>query len=79
MFRATDAKGEFTEGFPLGANAAAGKYTVEVNGLAEPQKVRAVADVMVASATVAPKMMNDAVRVFKTRLSPRFWPASRKL
>lgn len=72
VYRATDAKGEYSETFPLGANAAAGKYTVSVDGLAEPQKVRAQAAVAVAANTITPKMLSDAVRVFDANTIQKF-------
>jgi hypothetical protein len=50
-----------------------------VDGLVDPQKVRAQATVAIAAGTVAPAMLNDAVRVFDGKTIKKFLAAKPKV
>jgi hypothetical protein len=62
VWRATDAAGSYRESFPIGANAAAGMYTVQVGSPAGPLEGEAKAEHRPAE--VAAVVREEGVRVF---------------
>lgn len=71
VYRATNAAGEYSEAFPIGANAAAGKYSVVVESLIEPSRLRGQSTIAVAPARTTPLLVGYT-RIFDANVIHSF-------
>ena len=75
VHRAANSKGEFSEVFPIGNNAAPGAYRVEISSPAESGKVQSNSSVVVNAQAVVPRVLNETVRVFDGATIQKFLAA----